>query len=481
MPYVHTSSLTDQVRVQLATKNEGLQIIWYDRGRELEELQQVVRSLDPLHKESLCFISSVDAGGDALLGFTRSLRREYKLWTICCIILPSKRPSYSLEDVAREVLAYPSSEQEIFVDTDGTVCAERIVKSCPPRSIVSFDPNTPWVYQRGSLSHTSGPLVPSACVLIHVTGMSKTTSGFRTFVGRVEGSQTLCVGITSHPLGSYVVAHSGSIMELPGDAALSSIGAHVLAGVVAVLGIGSTRFCHPERLKDSRVLVTYSDTSMGEAICGIYEDRGIKVVRLTSQADVWEARAALSHQPRFLVSAREGDTSVDVDALVHELQSRTAFLWDDPNSGIMRILDEDPWAIGDAIAMSFSSSLYSETTGILPPTDFLPDLPAEVPSCYALFDSTKVYVLIGGIGGLGIHIARWMYEVCRSHAHPFFSFPSDSVISMEPVTLFSHPALELPTSSQKTNSSLCGCWLTFEHWTISNCAPRPWTHHQLRT
>ena len=35
-----------------------------------------------------------------------------------------------------------------------------------------------------------------------------------------------------------------------------------------------------------------------------------------------------------------------------------------------------------------------------------------VPNIGPLFSSDKVYLLIGGIGGLGVQIALWMYEVC---------------------------------------------------------------------
>lgn len=456
--HTHVHSLTDQVHAtQPVTEDSSkLRILWFNRGRELQDLQQVVCSLNPLHQESLCFMASVDAGGDALLGFTRSLRREYKSWKIYCIILPSIRPSYSPEDIARELCTHPRSEQELFLDVDGTVRAERIVISSSPRSIVPFDPDTPWMYHHGSLSHISIPLVPPGHILIHVTGVSTGVSGFRIFIGRVEGSQNLHVGITSHPLGTYVVAHGCSVIELPGDTALDIAGQRMLAGVVAVLGIGYAKFAHPERMEDWRVLVTYSDTSMGETICGLYEDRGIKVVRLRSQADVSEARAALSWRPRFLVSAREGEVSFDVDALIHRLQSKMVFLWDDPNTGIGRILEEDPWAIRDALAMTFASSTpYSGTTRMAPPIHFLAEVPADVPSFSALFDSTKVYILIGGIGGLGIYIARWMYAVCtRIH---LCLLVSNSDSRKEPVTSSSHPVREPLNSSQTTISSLCDC------------------------
>ena len=374
------------------------------------DIQGAVRSLNPSDKEVLCFVTLEGLDGDAILGFTRSLRKEYRSWKVFCIVFPSSWLPEQHEEVARALCAHPLAEEEMMLDADGSVRANRVIPSSAPKRVTSFNPEAPWVYRRSTVLQVSKPVIPRGHVFVHVTGLSPDVSSYRTFVGRVEGSPSLYAGIFSGPISNHVVVHRGSLLELP-DATLLQRGPDVLVAVIAVLAIGQARFGDPTRMEGSCILVTHSDTSLGHRICQLYESRGFQVTHLPSQASAPDVRAALARQPKFVVSGRERVADNDIDSLVRQLQHGRTFQWDDPSSGIARVLAEDPWAVGDALKLVFSNHPDHHTT-ITPPIELLGDAkPNEVTSLTTIFDSDKAYILVGGIGGLGLHIAYWMYKV----------------------------------------------------------------------
>ena len=393
----------------LKDQDKRLRVMRYHRGREMD-IQYALRSLNPSDKEVLGFVTSEGPDGDAILGFTRSLRKEYRSWKVFCVILPSSWSQEQYEEVARALCAHPLAEEEMMLDTDGSVHASRVIPSSAPKRTTSFDSEVPWVYRRSTVIQVSKPIVPNGHVLVNVTGLSSVISSYRAFVGRVDGSSKVYAGIYTGSISNHVVAHRGSLFELS-DAMSFQSGAEVLAAVIAVLAIGETRFKNPSLMEDSHILVTHSNTSLGHSIGRLYESRGLQVERLPSRASVSDVRAVLARQPKFVVSGRERVTGDDVDKLVHQLQQGKAFQWDDTSSGIGRVLKEDPWAVGDALKLVFSDTADHQVA-FTPPADLLGDAKLmEVPSLTTIFDSEKAYILVGGIGGLGLHIAYWMYKV----------------------------------------------------------------------
>jgi len=88
-------------------------------------------------------------------------------------------------------------------------------------------------------------------------------------------------------------------------------------------------------------------------------------------------------------------------------------LWSDPACGLQKSISLNPWLVGDTLRaasgviplpMDSATLTYSRK-----PADHL-DL-SQVKVKDALFDSTKAYLLIGGLGSIGPRVAFWMYEV----------------------------------------------------------------------
>ncbi len=76
------------------------------------------------------------------------------------------------------------------------------------------------------------------------------------------------------------------------------------------------------------------------------------------------------------------------------------------------LLQTDPWCIGDALRLAIpkTKSVDLSSTKSNKMNDLIQNSGIGVKRAY-LFDSQKSYLLIGGIGSLGLHIALWMYQV----------------------------------------------------------------------
>lgn len=359
----------------------------------------------------LCFVASEGTNGDAMLGFSRTFRKEYRSWQVYCIVFPASWTTGDYDKTARTLCSHPLAEDEMSIAEDGSVSVIRVIPSSPPRRTLPFNPEALWVYQHSSLLQVSHSVIPFNHVLVRITALSSHISSCRAFMGRVDGSSAVYAGITFGPLSNYTVAHRGSLLELHGIADLAKDGPDACAAVIAVLAIGHARFGDPQRLEGSCVVVTYSDTRLGRNILHIYKCRGLQVVGLPSHARMSEIRAVLSCRPRFMVSGREQGVASYVDDMVNRVQPGKLFLWADHGMGIARVLVEDPWSIGDALKLALSD-LDSPKESFAPPIKLLSiPLPGEVPSGDTIFDSRKAYILVGGLGGLGLPVAHWMYKV----------------------------------------------------------------------
>ncbi|TFY55679.1 hypothetical protein EVJ58_g8093 [Rhodofomes roseus] len=392
------------------TGSSPLRVLHYHRGEELNH-QQTIRYLDPSDKLSVCFVASAGRDGDAVLGFTRSLRKEHPSWRVYCIVFTSSWPIAQQEAAARYLCTIPLAEEEMLIEANGAVTVARVVPSIAPRRTTTFDPEAPWVYQGSTFSQVSKPTVPPNHVLVRIMGVSSNMSSCWAFVGYVDGSPSIYLGVTLSPLTNYVVAHRGSLLQLTGIQSLGH-GPRVLAAIIAVLAVGPANYNDPQRLKDTCILVTHSDTTIGRSLCQLYEGRGFHIARLSSQASVSKIRAALSQRPKFIVSGREKTMDIDIDETVTRLQTGRVFQWDDPGTGMAHVLTNDPWTIGDALKLALLDIVHADSNeALIPPIRALNVVPpAEVPLQTTIFHPEKAYMLIGGIGGFGPHLARWMYE-----------------------------------------------------------------------
>ncbi|KAH9840927.1 ketoacyl-synt-domain-containing protein [Rhodofomes roseus] len=383
-------------------------VVEYARGREME-LQRFFAEVDPLAPLSLWFIATEGLNGDASLGFTRSIRREYRSWKVRDVVFDSSWSSEERQAALRQLAADPNCEEELSIDADGHVFAPRIVGSAPPTDQAPFEAGQPWVYEksRSILKQISTPHVPEDHVLVNVTGIAQRYGDAWSFIGRAAGMKRPVAGITFGELSNVVVAHVGSLVEI---VAQDDLAPHIFADVLAVLAVGPATFVQPSRLRNSTIVVTHADSSLGSEIAAIYGRLGLHVLKLTSTATLSDVRHVASQNPKVIVSGSDGSVE---NALLNELLHRSdygAFVWDDSRHGLKRHLDNNPWSVGDALRCAMETQ-PGVSGPVHKPLELVGTRPTEeVPLATDLFDEKKTYLLIGGIGSLGLQIALWMYE-----------------------------------------------------------------------
>jgi hypothetical protein len=89
----------------------------------------------------------------------------------------------------------------------------------------------------------------------------------------------------------------------------------------------------------------------------------------------------------------------------------SVFNWDDADQGALAAVVQNPWLVGTTINTHLARALpnVSVDSGSLTPEQILPPT-FDVSQSLALTDD-KFYLILGGIGSLGLQVAIWMYRV----------------------------------------------------------------------
>ncbi|KAI0653728.1 ketoacyl-synt-domain-containing protein [Cubamyces menziesii] len=382
-------------------------VLPYRRGLEMK-IQEVVKQLDALSSERLWFYASAGADGDALVGFVRALRKEFLTWSIHAVVFDS---AWAEEDIAvamKSLSSNASLEPEIIVEADGSISVPRIVEAAAPPTHAEFNTSLPWKQEKASVVQVTTPYVPPDHVLVHVTGAAMGTDQLWSFVGRTGDGSPLVAGVASGPLANIVVAHKFSLLELSKQSESDPL-PQALPAAIASLAVSVAAFSRPDYLRQKVILVTHSDTTIGAQVAAIYTALGTEVVTLPSQYSVAELKAAYARGPQVIVSGSQDDSEAKTFRDMVTRYGRV-FLWNHPDSGIAYLLQTDPCSIGDALRAAWSYQ-PSPSAPLSPPLKLVTcPLPESVPLATGIFDPSKSYVLLGGIGSLGLQQAHWMYQ-----------------------------------------------------------------------
>ena len=96
-------------------------------------------------------------------------------------------------------------------------------------------------------------------------------------------------------------------------------------------------------------------------------------------------------------------------------------LWNHPGEGVAALTIDQPWIVEHALTLAVAhlrGKPERPVSSYVPTTSLLAGLPASVARSPDIFDPEKAYLLAGGIGSLGMHMALWMYEVRRRGVSP---------------------------------------------------------------
>ncbi|TFK84686.1 ketoacyl-synt-domain-containing protein, partial [Polyporus arcularius HHB13444] len=323
-------------------------IMDYVRGEEMK-LQAPLKALDPRENVSLLFIAQDGLNGDAAVGFTRSLRKEYPAWTVRVAVFDGSLSKAQQIRCADVLSSLPPTDLEMSVGKDGVVHVPRITLSSAPSERVPFDPQQPWTLHEGDVTQTHTPRSQGEKRIVQVSAVHPHGNHIWAFAGTLEGSTV--VGITSSPVCSHLEVHEGSIAEYGGNLSGPELsGPSLLAPTIAALLVVPATFLNPIRLRGKRALIfapSHSDEMLARDVQSVLIGLGMETAIVTS-LEGSTLKLHYSRKPHFLAAwASDRNQMTILQSLVPS--SGHALFWNDPDVGIAKMLADDPWIVGDAV------------------------------------------------------------------------------------------------------------------------------------
>lgn len=389
-------------------------IYMFSEGCELN-LQWILSGLDQKRGMTIWITALAGREGDEASGLIRVLTREFPAWRLRLAQFPS---SYSYRQKHRFLLTLPrylENESEISVTIDGRVLVPRVIS-----------------HQSLKLTVDSGlesPILTSpSLVVVVVIAATPFGSGYG-FIGRSTSDRigSLFAGITPTISNGYIVAEQACLFpldKLEGRLSASREDQDILAAsipglVTAALAVSLSVFNRPACIDGLLVLLTHSSSPIACVVNALLSTWGARVVEVGTELDVMMFSSFQSKSFDIIVSGHTDFTFSQLCKRLLRQSSSRVFLWNAKDIGLCGIAEREPYMIADALAATLP--LFSGLTLPTKMAKFCSDnismnhtLSSSVKGEFRqirLFMPDKTYVLLGGIGSLGPHIALWMYEV----------------------------------------------------------------------
>lgn len=410
-----TESVTGESTAPSSNDNVSTLVLNYVRGEEIK-LQATLSTLDVSEPLSLLFVAQGEFDGNAATGFTRSLRREYPSWTVRVATFDSSWTIARVAQASRELFSLAGKEVELKVDAEGSVLAPRIELAEPPASHIQLSLDQPWTLENGEVVQVDLPRPSKAHVVVQVDGVPPNSAGIWQFIGKVDGSSAPVVGITTKPISSHVEAHKGSVVDL-GSGSVPDSGAPptvppLIASTILALALSPLAFAQPERIEGARVLIHDPQVELGREIRDICASLGLEAILIGGLGRA-ELSSSYLKKPDFVLSSSRDRKDLTILRSLLAPGLGQILAWNDPEEGVAGIIAKQPWIVGDALraSLEYHRSRGTPFASLSRPSQFLPLEVSTASSSVNLFDSHKSYLLVGGIGSLGLYMTLWMYKV----------------------------------------------------------------------
>ncbi|EJD43640.1 ketoacyl-synt-domain-containing protein [Auricularia subglabra TFB-10046 SS5] len=399
-----TGGQTDYVFSTVDSATSSDFVVAFRRGSELQ-LQGDVARLDELDDVTIWLTAPAGEHGDALFGFARAFRREVPNWRVFSITHAAPLSLGNLCAVARRLKPAAGNELDFLLDEDGRVHHPKLEEHHAATRTVPFDRTRPWRVQDGAIHHFDIAPLQGQEVIIDVEALSPGPGPLRGFVGRRRSDLELVVGVAANPPTNVIRCSSLSITPLPDDFKMSYRRLPVISTVVCALVFGRRLVRQREELSKLSIMVVPSDSDVGAGIVHILSGLGISVIGIPTTT--FEYDVVMRHHSSIDVAlCGEANPALLSAASSSVAPNGTSFSWD---TAVAAVLEGKPWLIGEALESLLPALLGNEMghNVLFEPTTMLP---AADRADQDLFDATRTYLLVGGIGSLGLHFANWMYE-----------------------------------------------------------------------
>ncbi|KAJ7898537.1 polyketide synthase [Mycena olivaceomarginata] len=351
--------------------------------------------------------------GAIATGFARSLMREIVAVDIRLVLFDPVWKAESRVAAIEQLSGMTSLEPEIALDNTGRTLVPRL-RSYSPRALYTLDDNRYWVVDPPNTVLQSAPPLPGPDqVLVKITAVSDVEGGLQGIIGTVERSRSAqwrvgaqVVAIVPSTRSNFVLVHDGQIADISQMLDVGSVPSIALLLVFVALGLRLDLRPLPS-LQRIQVIVLHTG-KFASSIARLLEHLGVRPLLIAPSF------------PLALPRLSPGDIimcglSADSARTIPRIHGVSVFNWADADHGALTAVTQNPWLVGTTIHAHLTPALLALNVNgdsfrpeqLLPPT-------FEVSQSLALTDD-KFYVILGGIGSLGLHIAIWMYRKGARH------------------------------------------------------------------
>ncbi|KAJ8495115.1 hypothetical protein ONZ45_g12996 [Pleurotus djamor] len=173
--------------------------------------------------------------------------------------------------------------------------------------------------------------------------------------------------------------------------------------MVSALAPSLSVYQDKERFKRMRVLLTHNQSDIGKVISRVYRHLGLHVDELGSRLSLLELYGLGPHSFDLIVSGDDTGEVLKISDLLCTA-SGSVFLWNHGKTSIETIISRTPVLARDALRCALrdigGNYPMNNTSGQILFQDDHKDI----------FSRDKSYLLIGGLGSLGVQLALWMYQ-----------------------------------------------------------------------
>ncbi|KAH9928894.1 uncharacterized protein B0H18DRAFT_1084333 [Fomitopsis serialis] len=394
---------------------EILTTLYYQLGHEIT-IQANIRHLDVNEPLSLWFIAKTQRDGDAARGFTRCLRREFPQWDIGLLICTDKMPEADIIKHIRLLTRTPGSDRELVLNKHSEILV--------PRFRASSSPGT----QAPSLIRSALPVgrPPAQHVRLEVIATHSQGSTLHGVICRVVaipdpddtspsllGALVVTV-VSDAPRRAIMTLRRDCLTRIHDESAAHNIAAVSPSILVVGMLLGADAFTGAGRGLPGQIFVVSDGSELGQHLTWLLRQLDVHPVALDARS-LPVALARLSLQtPDIVVCECTRDADI---ARTFAGSGARVFDCSDGNNLIRHTIASNPYLIGETLRLGLEKLHDSEfPTRTTPPTSTQialaahAEIPIDEGEHHALFKADETYILIGGIGSLGLHIARWMYD-----------------------------------------------------------------------
>ncbi|KAK7039784.1 polyketide synthase [Favolaschia claudopus] len=304
-------------------------------------------------------------------------------------------------------------EEEIVIDQLGIIKVPRVCayNPCAPDTL---DHQKYWVME--SATHIVQPPLPapdSTHVLIQISCLSEPQGGLSGIVGTVVNSTSLewptdtqIVGVVQAPHSNFILVHHGQISIMPVGADESHCANLALVLVMAALGLHL--HSRPSRSLHHIQAMILDTGKFAASVVDFIKHLGINTTLISPNLPL--GLSLLTTEASIM-----GGSPNDFAATVAQSNCLSVFNWDHPSQGALSSVARDPWLVGATIQKYLHQSLasVSNDSNTLVPEQLLPET-FDVTQSLILADN-RFYLILGGIGSLGVQMAIWMYQKGARH------------------------------------------------------------------